>query len=86
MDRGRAFARVVVAHRSENAAPGLCSRKVSVTKGVARPVNTRPLAIPKTKNAVINAVAPQPGLLRAPYRRRGEVFVQRRLKRDLRRL
>ena len=49
-------------------------------------VNPRPFAVPQAKDTVVFAFAAQFCLLRAPKGRRGKVFVQSRLKGDLRRV
>ena len=48
---------------------------IGVTEHVAGTVHTRTLAIPNAKHAVIFALAPPFRLLRAPQRRRRQVFI-----------
>ncbi len=72
----RAFAGVVIAHESQHAAVLGGAGVVGVAEDVARAVEARPLAVPDAEHAVVFAVTPELGLLRAPQRRRGEVFVE----------
>ncbi len=59
---------------------------IGVAERVARAVDARPLAVPDAEHAVIGALAEQFGLLGAPQRRRGEVFIDARLEQDVLRL
>ena len=74
---------MVVAHQRDDAAMGRGSGVVGVAEHVAGAVDARTLAVPDAEHAVIGALAMQFGLLRAPKRRRGQVFVEARLKQDI---
>src|SRR5579883_286697 len=80
---GRGFGGVVIAHQSENAAISRAAREIGVAEDVAAPVNPRPLAVPEGEDAIVFTFASHLGLLRAPNGRRGEVFVEARLKDNL---
>ena len=78
--RRRRFARVVVAHQRDHAAPRRGAREVAVTERVAGAVDARPLAVPDGEHAVeVALVAEDVRLLRAPACRRREVLVDARL-------
>ena len=67
---------MVVAHRHQHAAMGRGSGHVDMAHHVASAVHPRPLAVPQAEHAVIFALAPQLGLLAAPKRGGGQIFVQ----------
>ncbi len=58
------------------------ARHIGVAHHIARAIHPRPLAVPQAKHAVIFALAAQLGLLRAPKRGGGQIFVQTRLERS----
>ena len=84
VQHGRAFARVIVAHRHHDAAMARRSGHVAVAHDVARPVHPRTLAVPQRKDAVVTPLAAQFGLLAAPDGGRGQILVQTGLEQDLR--
>ena len=86
VQRGRGLAGVVVAHRHEDAAMGRGAGHVGVAHRVARAVHAGALAVPQAEHAVVEALAPELGLLRAPKRRRGQVLVEAGLEADPARL
>ena len=86
VQHGGAFAGVVVAHRHQDAAMGRGAGHVGVPHHVAGAVDAGALAVPQAEDAVVLALAPQFRLLAAPERGGGEILVQARLERDLRRL
>ena len=81
---GRAFSGVIIPQRRHNTAQGRSASHIRVTKDIARAVDTRPFAIPKTKHALKFAFTAQLGLLAAPKRRGGQIFIQPFLETHLR--
>ncbi len=77
-DRGRLRARVVAAQR-QHAAVLRGARVVAVLERVERAVDAGALAVPDREHAVVVRARLQHRLLRAPDRRRREVFVHARL-------
>ena len=71
---------MVVPHGHQNAAIGRGARHVGVFHRIARPVDARTLAVPEPEDPVELALAAQLGLLCAPERGGGQVFVQAFLK------
>ena len=83
MKHGRAFARVVIPHRHDDAAMFRGPRHIGVPHHIAGPIHTGPLAIPQTENTVIFTFAAQFCLLGSPDRGGGKVFVQTLLEHDI---
>ncbi len=83
MRGGRGFRGVVVAHERQHAAVLRGSGEIGVTKHVAGAVDARSLAVPHRKHAIEFALAAQFGLLRAPHRGGGQVFVEAGLEADV---
>ena len=77
------FGRVVVAHQRQHAAVFGGAGQVGVAKHVAGAVDAGAFAVPHGKDAIELAFAAQLGLLRAPHRGRGKVFVDPALKTDV---
>ena len=77
---------MVIAHGHDHAAMGGCARHIGMAHHVARPVHAGAFAVPQAKDAVILALAAQFRLLAAPKGGRGQIFVQTKLKGNLRRL
>ena len=73
---GGAFGGMVVAHQREHAAVLGGAGVVGVAEDVARAVDAGALAVPDAEYAVVLALAPQLGLLRAPQRGGGQVLVE----------
>ena len=80
----RRFARVIITHRHDHPAVGRGACHVHMAHHIARAINPRPLAIPQAKHTIVFAFTAQFGLLAAPQGCRGQIFVQPRLKGDLR--
>ena len=83
VQHGRAFARVIVAHRHHDATVAGRSGHVAMPHHVARPIHARPLAIPQRIDAIMAPLSAQFGLLTAPDRGRGQILVQTRLEQHL---
>ena len=83
MRRGRAFAGVIVAEQCNHTAVLGRAGMIGVAKHVAGPVDAGPLAVPDAEHAVVFAFASQLRHLRAPQRRRREVFVETGLEHDV---
>ena len=79
---GRALAGVVVAHQREHPAVPRGAGVVGVTEHVASTVHARAFAVPDAEYAVILALAPELGLLRAPQGGSRQVLVEARLELD----
>ena len=75
MRGGGGFRGVVVAHQGENAAVLGGAGHVGVAEDVAGTIDARALAVPHAEDAIELALAAQLGLLRAPQRGGGELFV-----------
>ena len=80
MQHGRAFARVVIAHRHDDPAMRGGACHIGMAHHVTGPVHPRPFAIPETEHAIMRALTAQFRLLAAPKGGRGKVFVQPGLK------
>ena len=72
---GRGLRGVIVAREREHAAVRRGAGEVRMLQHVARAVDARSLAIPQAEYAVIAGAAEEAGLLAAPHRGGGEVFV-----------
>ena len=83
MRGGGGFRGVVVAHQREHAAVLRGAGEIGVAEHVAGAVDARPLAVPHAEHAIVLAFAAQLGLLRAPQRGGGKVFVQAGLEHDV---
>src|SRR3954454_14885919 len=57
--------------------------RVAVLQRVAAAIDARPLAVPDGENAVVFRPGKQADLLAAPYRRRGQLLVDRRLELEM---
>jgi hypothetical protein len=71
------------AHQGEHAAILRGAGEIGVAEHVAGAVDARALAVPHAEHAVVLALVAQFGLLRAPDRGRGEIFVQAGLEQDV---
>ena len=74
----RRLAGVVVAHQQDHAAQRRRTGQIAVAKSVAGAVDAGALAVPERKDAVVLALAADLGLLRAPDRGGGQVFIDTR--------
>ena len=86
VQHGRTFAGVIVAHCHQHTAMRRGAGHIGMAHHIARAVNPRPLAVPQRENPVVSALSTQFGLLGAPDRRGGQIFVQSGLKADVIRL
>jgi hypothetical protein len=75
---------VIVAGDGDDAAVARSAGCVAVFERIAGAVHAGPLAVPHAEHAVVARAREQVRLLRAPDRRCREVFVQARLKANLR--
>jgi hypothetical protein len=80
---GGALAGVVVAHQGDHPAVLGGAGVVGMAEHVAGAVDAGALAVPDAEHAVVPALAPQLGLLRAPERGGSQVLVQARLEPDV---
>ena len=78
----RGFAGVIIARNRQNAAMRGGPGGIGVFQRVARPIHSRPFAIPDAQHAVLGRPRRKPDLLAAPDRCGGQIFVQARLKSD----
>ncbi|MDT4847708.1 hypothetical protein FQZ97_817750 [compost metagenome] len=78
----RRLAAVVVAGQQQHAAMLGNTGRVAVLEHVAAAVHTRTLAVPHGKHAVVARAGKQAGLLAAPHRSGGQLFVDPGLKVD----
>ena len=84
MQHGRAFARMVIAHRHQHAAMLARAGHVGMAHHIARSVDARPLAVPQAETRHHSLPSPRrPGLLAAPQRSGGQILVQPVLKGDV---
>ena len=80
---GGGLAGVVVPHQRQNAPMARGAGMVGVAEHVARAIDSRPLAVPDGEHAIMLALAPELGLLAAPYGGGGEILVEAGLEDDL---
>ena len=80
---GRAFARMVIAHRHDHPTMGRGSGHVDVAHRIAGAVHTRTLAVPQAKDAIEFALAAQMRALGAPMCSGGQILVQARLEQNV---
>ena len=78
----RGFAAVVVTRQQQHAALGRHTRRIRMLEHVAGTVDARPLAVPHGEHAVVPGTGEQVGLLAAPHRGGGQLFVDARLEVD----
>ncbi len=74
---------MIVAHQRQHAAVLRGAGEIGVAEHVAGAVDAGTLAVPHAENAVVFALAAQLGLLRAPYRRGGEILIDAALEPDI---
>ena len=74
---------MVVAHQREHAAVLGGAGEIGVAEDVAGAIDARTLAVPHAEDAIELALAAQLGLLRAPQRGGGELFVDAGLELDV---
>jgi hypothetical protein len=83
MRQRRRFGAVIVACQHQHATVFRGAGVVGVLEHVAAAVDAGALAVPHREHAVVGRVLVQIDLLRAPDRRRREVFVKTRVKLDM---
>ncbi|KAG0920615.1 hypothetical protein G6F32_015509 [Rhizopus arrhizus] len=75
MRQGRTAAGMVIGRQRQHAAVTRGAGGVGVLEHVAAAVHARALAVPHAEHAIARGAREQVQLLRAPHRRRGQVFV-----------
>ncbi len=78
----RGFAAVVVTRQQQHTALGRHTCRIRMLEHVAGTVDARPLAVPHGEHAVVPGAGEQVGLLAAPHRGGGQLFVDARLEVD----
>ena len=75
----RALRSRVVAHDQYNTAKGRGPRRIGMANRIARPVEPRRLAVPKTICPIDGRAGTQTNMLTAPDSRRSQILIQPRL-------